>query len=103
MDYASRQKGRIEEALIDPEAATPRPTCSSSSCHHHNTRFVSSEKLSKAVIEPRVLQRVPLRTAELHGVFPVLYDDKAGALSIVTADPGWATTPPCRRSSSPPV
>src|SRR6185437_14372219 len=53
----------------------------------HSTRFVSTEKLSKAVIEPRVLQRVPVRTAELHGVFPVLCDEKAGVLSVVTGDP----------------
>ena len=34
-----------------------------------------------------MLARVPVKLAELHGIFPVLYDDKAGALSVVTADP----------------
>ena len=53
----------------------------------HNTRFVSTEKLSKAVIEPRVLAKVSAVTATLHGVFPVLLDDRGSTLSVATADP----------------
>ena len=86
VDYAGRQKGRIEEALIDLEILSEADLLKFIATVH-NTRFVSTDKLSKAVIEPRVLARVPIRTADLHGVFPVLYDDKAGALSLVTADP----------------
>ncbi|HSO00671.1 MAG TPA: HD domain-containing phosphohydrolase, partial [Candidatus Nanopelagicales bacterium] len=53
----------------------------------HNTRFVSSEKLSKAIIDSRVLSKVSAVTATLHGVFPVLLDDRASTLSVATADP----------------
>jgi response regulator RpfG family c-di-GMP phosphodiesterase len=76
----------VEEALIDLEIMSEADLLKFIATTH-NTRFVSADRLSKAVIEPRVLQRVPLRVAELHGVFPVLYDDKAAALSVVTADP----------------
>ena len=86
VEYATRQKSRIEEALIELEMMNEADLLKFIATTH-NTRFVSTERLSKAVIEPRVLQRVPIRTADLHGVFPVLYDDKAAALSIVTADP----------------
>jgi len=86
VDYATRRKTRIEEALIELEFLT-EPELLKFIATVHGTRFVSSEKLSKAVIDARLLARVPLKLAELHGVFPVLYDDKAGALSVVTADP----------------
>src|SRR6185436_18341730 len=53
----------------------------------HSTRFVSTEKLSKAAIDRAVLSKVSPTTAELHGVFPVLFDDASKTLSVVTADP----------------
>src|SRR6202012_5218163 len=86
VEYATRKKSRIEEVLIDLEILNEADLLKFIATTH-NTRFVRAEKLPRAVIEPRVLQRVPLRTADLHGVFPVLYDDKVGALSVVTADP----------------
>jgi response regulator RpfG family c-di-GMP phosphodiesterase len=86
VEYATRQKGRIEEALVELEVMSEADLLKFIATTY-STRFVSTERLAKAVIEARVLQRVPVRTAELHGVFPVLFDDKAGALSIVTADP----------------
>ncbi|APR85826.1 GSPII E domain/HD domain/response regulator [Minicystis rosea] len=86
VEYATRQKGRIEEALIELEVMSEADLLKFIATVH-NTRFVSGDKLSKAVIEPRLLARVPVRTADLHGVFPVLFDDKASVLSVVTADP----------------
>jgi response regulator RpfG family c-di-GMP phosphodiesterase len=86
VEYATRHKSRIEEALIDLEIMSEADLLKFIATVH-NTRFVSAEKLSKAVIDPRLLARVPVRTADLHGVFPVLFDDKAGVLSLVTADP----------------
>lgn len=86
VDYATRRKLRIEEALIELNILGEQDLLKFIATTH-NTRFVSAEKLSKAVIDPRVLARVPAKTAELHGIFPVLYDDKGGALSVVTADP----------------
>src|SRR5690349_18802211 len=69
VDYATRRKDRIEEALIDLEIMNEGDLLKFIATTH-NTRFVSTEKLSKAVIEPRVLARVAVRTADLHGVFP---------------------------------
>jgi response regulator RpfG family c-di-GMP phosphodiesterase len=86
VDYATRQKTRIEEAIIELEILSEADLLKFIATIH-NTRFVSTEKLSKAVIDPRMLARVPVRTADAHGVFPVLMDDKASALSVVTADP----------------
>ena len=86
VEYATRQKARIEEALIDLEIMTEADLLKFIATVYA-TRFVSAEKLAKAVIDPRLLGRVTVRSAELHGVFPVLYDDKAGVLSVVTADP----------------
>jgi response regulator RpfG family c-di-GMP phosphodiesterase len=86
VEHAGRQKGRVEDALLELDLISEADLLKFVATTH-NTRFVSTEKLSRAAIEPRVLERVPLRLADLHGVFPVLYDDKTGALSIVTADP----------------
>jgi response regulator RpfG family c-di-GMP phosphodiesterase len=86
VDYATRRKMRIEEALIELDLLN-EPDLLKFIATVHATRFVSSEKLSKAVIDARVLARVPVNLADLYGVFPVLYDDKVGALSVVTADP----------------
>ena len=86
VESATRQKGRIEEALIELDILSEADLLKFIATVH-NTRFVSAEKLSKAVIEARLLARVPVRTADTHGVFPVLFDDKASVLSVVTADP----------------
>ncbi len=86
VDYATRTKVRVEEALIELDMMNEADLLKFIATTH-NTRFVSTERLSKAVIEPRVLQRVPVRLADLHGVFPVLHDERASSLSVVTADP----------------
>ncbi|HVY49545.1 MAG TPA: HD domain-containing phosphohydrolase [Minicystis sp.] len=86
VEYATRLQGRIEDAMCDlgviGEADLLKYVATL-----HKTKFVSTEKLAKAVIDPRLLARVPAKLAELYGIFPVLVDDAASALSIVTADP----------------
>jgi len=86
IDYSTARKARVEDALVELDILSEQDLLKFIATIH-NTRFVSSEKLSKAGIDQRILQRVPLKTAELHGIFPVLYDEKAGVLSVVTADP----------------
>jgi response regulator RpfG family c-di-GMP phosphodiesterase len=86
VDYANRQRGRIEEALIELEFMSEGDLLKYISTVH-STRFVSTEKLSKAALNPRVTAKVPAKLALLHGVFPVLLDEKTGVLSVVTADP----------------
>src|SRR5690349_3956380 len=64
-----------EEALLKALAAL------------HHTRFVTSERLSKADIPRPTLQMVPRQVAETFGVFPVMFDAASRVLSVVTADP----------------
>ncbi len=52
-----------------------------------NTRFVSAEKLAKAVIAPQVLEKVPVRMAEAQDFLPIAYDADRRILSIVMAEP----------------
>ena len=51
------------------------------------TRYVSSDKLSKVKIASEVLDRVPVRFAEAQALIPILYDEERHALSVVMAEP----------------
>lgn len=86
VNFVTRHKTRVEEALIDLEIMTELDVLKYVAMVYE-TRFVSSEKLSKAAIDARVLAKVPAKIAAMHGVFPVLFDERSGALSVVTADP----------------
>jgi response regulator RpfG family c-di-GMP phosphodiesterase len=77
---------RIEEALLDINALS-ETTLLKYLASLHKTRFVSTEKLSKADIDRFTLDRVPKKLAERELVFPVLFDGKANVLSVVTPDP----------------
>lgn len=54
----------------------------------HNTRFVSTERLAKADIDPATLGTVPRKLAEQFMVFPVVFDSNQRVLSVVTPDVG---------------
>jgi hypothetical protein len=86
VEHATREKVRFEEALMSLDVMSEADLLKCIATVHE-TRFVSTGKLSKAVIDPHVLGRIPVGTADDHGVFPVLYDDKARELSVLTADP----------------
>lgn len=51
------------------------------------TRFVSTEKLSKAKVPPEVLARLPESLAQTRCVFPLSYDAERRVLSVVMAEP----------------
>jgi HD-GYP domain-containing protein (c-di-GMP phosphodiesterase class II) len=86
IELATSRKARVEEAILEldvlAEAELLRYVATL-----NKTRFVSTEKLSMASIGARVLDMVSTKTAECHGVFPVLFDDRTATLSLVTADP----------------
>jgi len=86
IEYANRNRERIEEALIFLEILSEADLLKYIATVHA-TRFVSTEKLSKAAIEPKVLAKVTRKVADLHGVFPVLFDEANKILSVVTPDP----------------
>ena len=81
-----RDGGAIEEALLD---ATPLGELDvlKALAAVYRTRFVTTEKLSKADITGPLLAMVPRKLAERAQVLPVMYDASNATLSIVTADP----------------
>ena len=50
------------------------------------TRFVGSEKLAKAGVDPWLLGKVPKKLAKRLTAFPILYDARTRTLSVVAAD-----------------
>ncbi|KPK51597.1 MAG: hypothetical protein AMJ63_11890 [Myxococcales bacterium SG8_38_1] len=50
------------------------------------TRFVGSEKLAKAGVDPWLLGKVPKKLAKRLTAFPILYDARTRVLSVVAAD-----------------
>ena len=50
------------------------------------TRFVGSEKLAKAGVDPWLLGKVPKKLAKRLTAFPILYDQRTRTLSVVAAD-----------------
>jgi HD-GYP domain-containing protein (c-di-GMP phosphodiesterase class II) len=78
--------GRIEESMLEVNAISEVDLLKYLAAFH-KTRFVSTEKLSKADIHRTTLEKVPKKLAEGLGVFPVLWDPQAGVLSVVTSDP----------------
>ena len=50
------------------------------------TRFVGSEKLAKAGVDPWLLGKVPKKLAKRLTAFPILYDNRDRTLSVVAAD-----------------
>jgi response regulator RpfG family c-di-GMP phosphodiesterase len=86
VDHAARRTMRIEDAIIGLEILSEGDLLKYLATLH-GTRFISTEKLMKATIDPRVLGKVTRATADLHGVYPVLLDEATKTLSVVTADP----------------
>lgn len=82
----NRMGGRIEEALLEVGAISENDLLKFIAAMY-KTRFVSTEKLSKADIDRLTLDKIPRRFAEQHQIFPVLYDPATDVLSVVTADP----------------
>ena len=76
---------RIEEALL--ESGVDEQALLKYLAALYKTRFVSTDKLAKADIDPGTLEKIPKKLAVARGLFPVLFDPKAGVLSVVTADP----------------
>ena len=52
----------------------------------YRTRFVGSDRLAKAGVDPQLLQKVPRKLAKRLTAFPILYDNQSRTLSVVAAD-----------------
>lgn len=84
-NQAKRTGERAEDALIDT-GALDEPTLLKYLAGVYKTRFVTTEKLAHADIEPVLLKMLPRKNAERLNVFPILFDQKANSLSIVAVD-----------------
>jgi len=86
LGYCNIHGGRVEDALIENEVLTEADVLRLVSTFH-NTRFISTEKLYKAQIDPRIVALVPRKLADLYGVMPVMIDERTRGLNVVSADP----------------
>ncbi|MDX2053803.1 MAG: DUF4388 domain-containing protein [Polyangiaceae bacterium] len=86
LNWMARTGDRVEEALLETEAIEEADLLRYLAAQH-KTRFVSTEKLAKAEIDRSVLDKLPRKVAERSLVFPVLYAEATGTLSVVTPDP----------------
>lgn len=87
LNVVARTGDRVEEALLEVKAID-EVALLKHLASQHKTRFVSTEKLAKAEIDPNTLAKVPRKLAERANVFPVLYDAQTSTLSVVMPDPG---------------
>ncbi len=78
---------RIEEALLDTNVFHEGELLKLLAVLYQ-TRFVSTDRLEKADIDQRTLERIPQKIAERLQVFPVVFDPRTNLLSVVVAAPG---------------
>ena len=85
-----REGGWAEDLLIDSGAICEGDLLKALAAIYR-VRFVSTDKLSKAVVDKSTLDLIPRKIADRNTVAPVLLDRKTATLSIVTPDPSNLT------------
>jgi response regulator RpfG family c-di-GMP phosphodiesterase len=83
--HAQRTQSTAEESILQLGLVT-EPELLKYIAGLFRTRFVGSEKLSKAAVDPWLLGKVPKKLAKRLTAFPILYDARSRALSVVAAD-----------------
>ncbi len=83
---ALRTGERVEEVILEL-GLTGEPELLKALATHYKVYFISTERLAKADVPRAVVEMIPQRFAEKIGVCPLMYDAKALALSVATADP----------------
>ncbi len=86
LHHAQRTGDRVEDALIETGAIEEAELLKLLAARY-KTRFVSTEKLARAAIDRKTLERIPEKLADRLQVFPVVFDAKAQSLSFVAAAP----------------
>ncbi len=84
-DHAQSTGSRIEDALVETGVMEEGPLLKWIAALF-KTRFVSTDKLSKADIERSTLGMIPRALADRLLVFPVVFDPKDRSLAFVLAD-----------------
>jgi len=82
---AKRSGERVEEMLLDSSAVTEAVLLKAMAAVHQ-TRFVGTERLAHAEIDPSTLARVPRKLAERFQCIPILHDPRTNTLSVVAYD-----------------
>ncbi|MGH9442734.1 MAG: hypothetical protein ACRD16_10720, partial [Thermoanaerobaculia bacterium] len=85
MRHRSAKGLRFEEALI--EAGLPEDQLLRILAEMYRIQYISTQKLSAAAIDKRVLALIPTAIAEQRQVVPVLLDRQRSILTVVTSDP----------------
>ena len=84
--HVQRTGDRVEEAILELGLSSESEMLKALS-GHYQVHFVSSEKLAKADVNRALIDMIPQRFAEKLGLCPVVFDARAHALTVVTADP----------------
>jgi response regulator RpfG family c-di-GMP phosphodiesterase len=83
--HAQRTESTAEEAMIQlgliDEAELLKYIA-----NLYQTRFVGSERLSKAGVDAHLIRKVPRKLAKRLTAFPILFDKRTRTLSVVAAD-----------------
>lgn len=87
LHQARRTGERVEEALIDAGVMKEADLLKLLAARYQ-TRFVTTDRLAKADIDRRTLERIPQKLAERLQIFPVVFDARTQTLSFVVAAPG---------------
>lgn len=86
IEYAVSNDVRIEDALVETGTMDEAALLTWLAALYH-TRFVSTEKLSRAELDRATLGLIPRELAERLCVFPVVFDGASKTLAFVTPDP----------------
>ncbi len=83
--HAQRTQSTVEEAMLQlgviDEAELLKYVA-----NIYQTRFVGSERLSKAGVDPHLIRKIPRKLAKRLTAFPILFDKRTRTLSVVAAD-----------------
>jgi len=86
LTHVQRTGDRVEEAILELGLISEAELLKAlSACYQ--VHFVSSEKLAKADVSRALIEMIPQRFADKLGLCPVVFDARAHALTVVTADP----------------
>ena len=83
--HAQRTQSTAEEAMIQLGLISEAELLKYIA-NLYQTRFVGSERLSKAGVDAHLIRKVPRKLAKRLTAFPILFDKRTRTLSVVAAD-----------------
>ena len=83
--HAQRTQSTAEEAMIQLGLISEAELLKYIA-NLYQTRFVGSERLAKAGVDPHLIRKIPRKLAKRLTAFPILFDKTSRTLSVVAAD-----------------